>query len=58
MTTGTVKWFNPTKEYGFTAPSDGSTYRLAGGLFVCDDLGPQRLKGMPETAPEPSGEFG
>ena len=23
-----------------------STYRLAGGLFVCDDLGPQRLKGI------------
>ena len=29
-----------------------STYRLAGGLFVCDDLGPQRLKGI--SAPVPA----
>ena len=24
MATGTVKWFNPSKGFGFIAPSDGS----------------------------------
>jgi CspA family cold shock protein len=25
MTTGTVKWFNPAKGFGFIAPEDGSS---------------------------------
>ncbi len=38
MASGTVKWFNPTKGYGFILPDDGS-YEVYVGMDAVDESG-------------------
>ena len=47
MASGTVKWFNPTKGYGFIQPSDGGK-----DVFVhISILGPAGLSHLAEGQP-------
>jgi cold shock protein len=62
MPSGTVKWFNPTKDYGFIQPEDGTKdvfvhisavekagfTSLAEGAKVTFDIVPNRGKESPE----------
>jgi CspA family cold shock protein len=62
MPSGTVKWFNPTKDYGFIQPDDGTKdvfvhisavekagfTSLAEGAKVTFDIVPNRGKESPE----------
>ena len=67
MPTGTVKWFNTTKGYGFIAPQDGSTVVFVhvsaierAGLGTLREGRPLRCSPdataglLPRTSPEPS----